>query len=48
MGNELGAVVGGKLIEEIVQMQEPGDYTVNVDGEPENLFIRMAVPSKLK
>jgi hypothetical protein len=27
-------------------MQQPGDYTVRVDGEPENTFIRLAVPSK--
>ena len=39
-------MVGGKLTEKVVEMQQPGDYTVRVDGEPENVFIRMAVPSK--
>ena len=28
------------------RMQKPGDYNVDVEGEPENIFIRMAVPSK--
>ncbi len=37
---------GGKLTEKVVEMPQPGDYTVRVDGEPENVFIRMAVPSK--
>ena len=41
-----GYSVGDKLIEKVVEMQEPGDYTVNVDGQPQNTFIRMAVPSK--
>jgi hypothetical protein len=42
-----GYKVGGKLIERLVEMTGPGDYTVQVDGKPENVFIRMAVPSKL-
>ena len=37
--------VGGRLIEEVVEMQEPGDYTINVNGQPENVFVRMAVLS---
>jgi hypothetical protein len=37
--------VDGKLTEHVVQLDHPGDYTVPVDGEPENVFIRMAVPS---
>ncbi len=37
--------VGGKLVEKVVEMQEPGEYTVHVDGDPENVFVRMAVPS---
>jgi len=40
--------LGDKLIEQLVEMQEPGDYTVKVDGEPQNVYIRMAVPSKSK
>ncbi|MFW6161565.1 MAG: hypothetical protein ACODAJ_02280, partial [Planctomycetota bacterium] len=43
-----GYKLGGKLVEEVVDMKQPGDYTVEVNGEPENVFIRMAVPSKTK
>ncbi len=38
--------IGDELIEKVVEMQQPGDYTVDVAGQPENVFIRMAVPSK--
>lgn len=38
--------VGGKLVETVVELKQPGDYTVNVDGEPKNIYIRMAVPSR--
>jgi hypothetical protein len=38
--------IGDELVEKIVEMQEPGGYTIDVDGEPEDVFIRMAVPSK--
>ena len=41
-----GYKLGGKLIEKVVRMDEPGDYTVKVDGKPENVFIKMAVPSR--
>jgi len=41
-----GYKVGDRLIEEVVEMQTPGEYTVNVDGEPENVFVRMAVLSR--
>jgi len=41
-----GYKVGGKLVEKLVKMDEPGDYTVKVDGKPENVFIKMAVPSR--
>jgi hypothetical protein len=40
--------VAGKLIEKTIAMPQPGDYTVSAEGEPENVFIRLAVPSKLK
>jgi hypothetical protein len=36
---------GSQVIEHVVRMAGPGEYTVDVDGEPENLFLRMAVPS---
>ena len=38
--------VGGELIQQQFPMDRPGDYTVQVDGDPENVFIRMAVPSQ--
>lgn len=37
--------IGAEVIKKEVAMREPGDYTVVVDGVPENLFVRMAVPS---
>jgi hypothetical protein len=41
-----GYKLGDQRIEHDVSMTQPGDYTVQVDGDPENLFIRMAVPSE--
>ncbi len=41
-----GYKLGDELKGEVVEMQEPGDYTINVDGKPENVFIRMAVESQ--
>ena len=41
-----GYKLDGKLTEKVVEMEEPGDYTIGVDGRPENVFIRMAVPSR--
>ncbi len=38
--------VDGDLIERIVERKQPGAYTITVEGEPENVFIRMAVPSR--
>ncbi|MDP6558174.1 MAG: hypothetical protein QGG71_26145 [Pirellulaceae bacterium] len=38
--------IGDRLIERVVPMQQPGNYVINVEGEPENVFVRMAVPSK--
>ena len=40
--------VGDRLVEKVVEAPRPGDYTIDVDGEPENVFIRMAVPSRSK
>lgn len=37
--------IDGQLVERVVHMQGPGAYDVDVDGEPENVFIQMAVPS---
>lgn len=39
--------VDGGLIEKVVEMHQPGDYTIDIDGDPENVYIRMAVPSVL-
>ncbi len=41
-----GYKLGGKVVEKVVEMKEPGDYTVKVDGKPENVFIKMASPSR--
>ena len=38
--------IDGRLIERVVEMPEPGEYNVTVDGEPENVSIRLAVPSR--
>jgi hypothetical protein len=38
--------VDGKLVEKVIEKEEPGDYTVKVDGTPKNVFLRMAVPSR--
>jgi len=43
-----GYKVAGKLIEKTIALPKPGEYTVKVDGNPENTFIRLAVPSKAK
>jgi hypothetical protein len=43
-----GYRLGGELVEQRVAMPRPGAYTVTVDGEPENVFVRMAVPSVVK
>ncbi|MCG3181115.1 MAG: hypothetical protein BIFFINMI_03489 [Phycisphaerae bacterium] len=37
--------IGGKVIEKTVAMDRPGDYTIQCDGDPENVFVRLAVPS---
>ncbi|MFO7900043.1 MAG: hypothetical protein R6V58_13405 [Planctomycetota bacterium] len=41
-----GYTVNGKPVEKVVRLGEPGDYTVQVDGDPKNAFVKMAVPSK--
>ena len=38
--------IAGQLIEKTVTMDRPGDYTVTCDGDPDNIYVRMAVPSK--
>jgi hypothetical protein len=38
--------VGGELIEKVFELKNPGEYTVNVEGEPKNTYIRLAVPSR--
>jgi hypothetical protein len=42
-----GYRIGDQLHEQIVEMAEAGEYTVDVPGEVENEFIRMAVPSRV-
>jgi len=37
--------VGDRLEQKTVEMQRPGGYTVEVRGEPTNVFVRMEVPS---
>jgi hypothetical protein len=43
-----GYKVGQNRVEKVIEMDKPGDYTINVAGKPANEFIRMAVPSNLK
>lgn len=40
-----GYKIGDALREHHVDMPGPGNYLINVGGVPENLFVRMAVPS---
>jgi hypothetical protein len=40
-----GCQVDGKMVEKTVQMQAPGDYAIDVDGEVENVFVRIEKPS---
>ena len=40
-----GYRLAGKLVERKIRMDRPGDYSITCDGKPENVFIRMAVPS---
>jgi hypothetical protein len=40
-----GYTIDGILKEQRVEMTGPGEYIVKVEGNPENAFIRMAVPS---
>jgi len=41
-----GYLIGGRPMEKTVDLTGPSDYTVIVDGEPENVFLRMTVPSQ--
>ncbi len=43
-----GYRIANELIEKTVSMARPGDYTVFVDGVPENVFVRLSVPSRRK
>jgi hypothetical protein len=40
--------VDGKRVEKVVERDEPGDYTVDVDGDPQNVFVRMEAPSRTR
>jgi len=41
-----GYSIGEQLHTETEYLAEPGTYTVDCDGEPENVFVEMSVPSK--
>jgi hypothetical protein len=41
-----GYTVDGQLVEKLVTLDEPRTYTVQVDGDPKNVFLKMAVPSR--
>ena len=43
---EHGYKIAGQLKSEIVELDSPGSYSVNCDTEPENIFIKLTVPSK--
>ncbi len=36
-----GYSIGGKMTEKTVEMKAPGDYTIDCDGEVENVFLKM-------
>jgi hypothetical protein len=40
-----GFSINGRLQTKTIDLDKPDDYTIECDGEPENLFIEMAVPS---
>ena len=40
-----GYRVGDKTIEKTVEMKAPGEYTIDCDGDVENVFVRIAKPS---
>jgi hypothetical protein len=41
-----GYRINGQLNREIVDLEQPTGYTVRCDGQPENVFVEIAVPSK--
>jgi hypothetical protein len=43
-----GYEVDGILKEERVLLDEPKEYTIECSGEPNNVFIRMEVPSDVR
>ena len=40
-----GFSINGQLQTKTIDMDKPDDYTIECDGEPENVFIEMTVPS---
>lgn len=40
-----GYTVAGRRMEKVQEMKAPGDYTIDCDGQVENLFIRIEKPS---
>ncbi len=43
---EHGFKIGGQLLSEVVDLDKPGNYSVDCDTEPENVFIEISVPSQ--
>ena len=41
-----GYRIGGQMLSEVVDLDKPGSYSVDCISEPENIFIKMSVPSK--
>jgi hypothetical protein len=41
-----GFSIDGRLRTKTINMDKPDDYTIECDGEPENVFIEMVVPSE--
>ncbi len=43
---EHGYKIGGESLSEVVELEKPGSYSVDCDSEPENVFIKISVPSQ--
>jgi hypothetical protein len=43
---EHGYKIAGQLKNKIVALDGPGSYSINCEGEPENVFIKISVPSR--
>ena len=43
---EHGFKIDGQLLSEVVELNRPGSYSVDCVSEPENVFIKLSVPSQ--